>query len=72
MVRSSTMKAIQEGRRFSVSSILISPCLIEKVCSVFSNRLLTYSYSEQPREMAVACVVLETFGVTPREVFYEN
>lgn len=66
------MKAIQHGGRFSVSSQLISPCLVANICGVFSNRVLTCGYGGQPRAMAVACVVLKTLGasLTPREVFH--
>lgn len=54
---SSSVKASQQGQRFLVSTTLIYPCIIIKICGVFSTRVLPLSSSCQPRVVAIACIV---------------
>lgn len=48
-------KANQQAGSFQVRSSLISLCLVAKVCCTFISRVLTSTYSGQPKETPIAC-----------------
>lgn len=49
------MKANHQGGSILVSANLISPCQT-KLCCVFSSKVLTSSYGEQPKALSIACI----------------
>lgn len=44
----------QQSKRFLDQFVIDFWCPANKVCGVFGNRVLPFSYSDQPREMAIA------------------
>lgn len=53
---SDTVKAIWQGRSFLVSTYLISPCPVSKICEILTNSVLPSSSGAQPRQGAITYV----------------